>query len=237
MDPEAKGTTASAPKTYTEEEVTAIRTKADNATAQLVDLQKKVDQWTALGFSPEEIKGKLEDYNLIRKEGAGSDQGKIDELIAEAVGAETGKWKKTLTDVEKERDDFRTRAHKAEVMNPALTEAAKHFRPDGLKLITPILEQSLGMVDGKIVVVKDGKPVSSADPRNGNMGLAEFLKTLAGEYESIALPNGSPGGKSPGDKTTASGKTMTLADIKKLPSNEQKEVFKQIGPEGVKALF
>lgn len=169
----------------------------------------------------------------------------IEKRVKEIESEIEGRYSSKLTEKEKREQELQRELNELRVVAPATQEAAKHFTPDGLKLIAPLLKAQLAYDNGEIIVVdSSGKPrPSKKDPRIAKMPLNEFIEELAAEYPSIALNKAPAGGKTTGGmRTGAAGGTSgaslkTLAEIQAMPDKGRaylRELAKQEG--GVKLI-
>lgn len=225
-------------KAVSTEEYNAAIEKTRRLEAELVDSKKTLSRYSTLG-DPDDIRGKLEDYTIIKRETAGGDPKKIEEIIAREKGEIERAYSKKLSDLETENKTTVSKLKKLQVINPAVQAAAEVFNSDALPLFTGIFEQSLDVDDSGNVFVKDsdGKARrSEKDPRQ-NMALGEFLQELASKYPSAAKATGNPGVKPAGDKSAAVGTSgldakaylaMTPQERAKLPAAVRQQLASQI---------
>lgn len=222
------------PEMVPAEEFNKAQERARNFEAKLTDLEKRFK-----GVDPEEARALREEVALLRKDAAGGDPKKIDDLIARERGEIEKRFSSKLTETESALSEAQKRLKRAEVVNPALMTAAKFFNNDALPLLQPVLESALDFEDGKIVVKQDGRVVPSVkNPRIAAMPLEEFLESLVEKHPSLAKPTLAAGGKEGVTRSLSSsfGQGQTISDFAKMP-DRGKEAFKNMKIEDLKKVF
>lgn len=220
--------------TVSVEEFNKLRERAQNFEARVVDFEKRYKN-----IDPEEHKALKEEIGLLRRETVGGDPKKIEEFLTKERAELEKRFSGKLTETETALQEATKRLKRAEVVNPAMITAAKFFNDDALPLLQPIIEGSLDMEDGKIVVKQDGKIVpSTKNPRLAAMPVEEFLESLIEKHPSLAKPTIGAGGKDSASKRTPSvmGEGKSLQDFASMP-DRGREAFKQMKPEDLKKLF
>ena len=201
-------------------QVEKLTSKLQNAEAEIVNYKKSYSWIT----DPEAVKAKLEDYDNLRKQSTGGDKTKIDQIISEKEKEIEGRFSKKLTEFENANQQISKELKTLRVTNVAMQEAAKIFNADGLPLLQAVIEQTTDFVDGKVVVMKDGKPAASEkDPRQP-MGLPEYMEILAKQYPSLAKSQIVSGGK-PSGTNMGTGHAVSASDFLKLPKAEQFKIM------------
>ena len=220
------------------EEHNKLLERARNFEAKLTDYEKRFN-----GVDPDRYKALNEEVSILRKEAAGGDPKKIEELISkernELEQALEKRFSTKLTETETLLKNSQGELRRMKVVKPAMMEAAKYFQPDQLSLLEPLIESSLD-IEGEDIVVrgKDGKPAPSIkDPRNPKMGLDEFFEGLVSKYPSSAKSTMQPGGKQAGVKMSPTpGKVYDLMQLSRMPDGG-KEILKNMDPKEIKNLF
>jgi len=189
-----------------------LKSRAQNLEAENVNYKKQYSWIT----DPESARAKLEDYENMKKDATGGDKVKIDKLIEEAKIEVKGLFSNKLGEYEKENGTLKTELKTLRVTNVAMQEAAKYFNADGLPLLQKEIESTTDFIDGKVVILENGKPrISLKDPRNA-MEMAEYMEVLAKMYPSLAKSQSVAGGQLPGQQISAVGEKMTPQEFAKM---------------------
>jgi hypothetical protein len=207
-------------------ELQTLQEKNDRLYGQFVDLKKQLESYTKLG-AVDDLKGRLEDYEGLRKNTAKTPE-EIDRLISDKEKEFERRFGGKFEQLETENSKLKSSIQKYEVVMPTMQKAAAIFRDTELELVNMLVERDLGLQDGKIIVKgADGKPlVSAKDPRQ-NMTVDEYLENLSAKYPGIAKPRTVGTGKD--TATTSNG---AVAYIGNLPTPAE---LLQMTPEQIKA--
>lgn len=218
-----------------ESELTRQKEINQNLQARLTDFEKRWG-WTK-DHDPEGIKAKIEDYDNLRKSATGGDKDAIDKLVSDKEKEIEGRYSRKFSEFESENTNLKREVKNLRVTSVAMQEAAKFFNADGLPLLKPMIESNTDFVDGKIVVIDNGKPRASIkDPRNP-MDLSEFMELLTKDYPSIAKSNSVGAGKPNGTKINGSSSVLSVGEYSKLNGMDQRNYLKGLSPEQQKALL
>jgi hypothetical protein len=209
-------------------EVERLKQQNYNLQGKVADFDKK---WAwAKDQDPEQIKTRLTDYEKMRTQNTGGDANAINALIQEKEAEIQNRFSRKLTEIETENGNLKGEVKNLRVTSVAMQEAAKFFNADGLPLLKPIIESQTDFIDGKIVVLENGKPrVSGKDPRN-QMDVAEWLELLTKDYPSIAKSSVVGGAQQPGQRVTGSGTTLSANEYKKLGAMDQQKYMRSLQP-------
>lgn len=213
-----------------------IAEKAQRLEAQLVDVQKQLERYK--GIDPDAVKSMREDYELLRKESAAGDPKKIEKLLSDKESELNKRYGEKLTEYETRVKQSESELKNLRVTNVAMQKAASLFTDDSLYFVKREVEQACDWDNGDIVVRgADGKPLPSKNDPRQNMGIEEYLTTLASKHPSIAKSNATGGTLKPGTTkpATTNGamsveafKALTPAEMSKLPMELRQAMHKQI---------
>ncbi len=238
MSEEGKPTTQQSLQAISIDEHNKVLERARNFEAKLTDYEKRFN-----GIDPERYKALNEEVSILRKEAAGGDPRKIEDLISkerhELEQALEKRYSSKLTETETTLKQREGELRRLKVIKPAMIEAAKYFQPDQLSLLEPVIESSLDLEGDEIIVKgKENKPMPSVkEPRNSKMGLDEFFENLVSKYPSSAKSTMQPGGKQAGTKMIPlTGKVYDLAQLSRMPDGG-KEALNNMDINEVKSLF
>lgn len=217
-------------------EVTKLRDQKQNLEAENTNF-KKTYGWIK---DPEKVKADLQAFEQMQRENAGGDPKKIQEIVERETAKVRDQFGSKLTESEALIAGQAKELKALRVTNVAMQEAANHFNPDQLPLLKHEIEANTDWVDGKVIVVENGKArMSVKDPRNA-MELKEYMEILANKYPSSAKSQATSGGK-PSGTTYSSGSTRLskeqylsltegdrVAYLNSLPEKERKPFFNSI---------
>lgn len=214
-------------------EITKLKDRAQTFEAKTVDYEKRFG-WIK---DPEKVKADLEAFDLLQREKAGGDPKEIQAIVDREVGKVKDSFSSKLTEYETKLGSTSKELKTLRVTNVAMQEAAKHFNADGLPLLQKEIDANTDFVDGKVVIIKDGKARDSEkDPRKP-MELPEYMEILARQYPSLAKSQ-AVGGNKPEGKTYGNGGTrLTIDEYKRLDKNAKDAYFKALPEPERRALF
>lgn len=216
-------------------EVERLKSLNQNLNAKMIDYEKRWG-WTK-DHDPEAIKAKLEDYDNLRKQTSGGNPDAITKLIAEKEKEFDTRYSRKFSEYEQENNSLKREVKNLRVTSVAMQEAAKFFNSDGLPLLKPIIESQTDYVDGKIVVMDNGKPRPSIkDPRN-QMEVGEWLEGLTKEYPSIAKSNAVGGAKPSGTTVANGGSLLSVNEYTKLSATDQQKYMRALPADQQKKLL
>lgn len=207
-----------------------LQAQVDKLTNQLQTWQAKATDYEKryAGIDPDAVKAKLEDYELMRKEGAVGDKGKIEKLIADKTAEVENRFKSHLTERDTKISTYEKELKTLRVTNTAMQEAAKKFNADQLPLLQREIDSATDFIDGKIVIIENGKPAYSKKNPSVLMDLPEYMEQLAAKYPSSAKSQVVSGGQTSGT-TYANGSTrLNLAEYMRLTPTEQQTYIKSL---------
>ncbi len=209
-------------------EVERLKQQNYNLQGKVADYDKKWG-W-AKDQDPDHIKSRLTDYEKMRTQNTGGDANAINALLQEKEAEIQNRFSRKLTEIETENSSLKGEVKNLRVTSVAMQEAAKFFNADGLPLLKPLIESQTDFVDGKIVVLENGKPrVSSKDPRN-QMDVGEWLELLTKDYPSIAKSAVVGGAQPTGQRMNGSGTTLSANEYKKLSAMDQQKYMRSLQP-------
>jgi hypothetical protein len=198
-------------------EVERLKTQLQNWQAKATDYERRF-----AGIDPDRVKADRQALEQLQMETAKGDDKKIDELLKTKEKDLTDRFSGKLTEYEQKLLESQSELKKLRVTNVAMGEAASIFNSDALELIQSRVEADCDYQEGEIVIKgADGKPLASKiDPRK-NMGVKEYLTTLAEKYPSCAKAQTTSGGKSEGHKSFSGGDYGTVTLEKYATMTEQ----------------
>lgn len=221
----AAATTATG-KTFTQEDIERERAHTQHFKQIADELQAKFK-----GIDPDDYSNTKKELEEIRKKAA---LGNPEEME---------KWKVTTESeirkqVQKELDEANSRASKYEGENKELRVTDKVFAALGTEIMPDMADfikeqiRRYGDINEKgEIVFKDGsgKPMYAPGSTTQPMGLDHFKLHLRGQFPSAFKASDKGGTKQPGEKVSVNGITVTsLADLKRLPSAQQREVLSKM---------
>lgn len=210
--------------------------KARNEEARAVHFEK-----TYKGIDPEAVKAEREELAILRRESVGNDPKKLEAYEQKVKKELDDRYSAKLGEYENEIKTTRSELKELRVTNHAMTKAASIFNDDALELIQDRVRADCDWQDGQIVVKGgDGKPLPSKKNPRENMGVDEYLETLASRYPSTAKATAIAGGKGGGDKSQTNGRgngkdldPSTLA----RQADGGLQMMKEAGADAVRKLF
>lgn len=219
-----------------------LQGKYDKTYGELVDLKKKIDSWTSLGLTPDEIRGKLEDYDGLRKKSAEGDPTKIDDLLKQ-------KELDVRKALQKDLDDKQALIDKLTGENKEMRVVDKLFAMASPKLVNKpgahqFFKEHVRKVcdvgeDGEIIVKDETGQVRFSNKNKAQkMGAEEFVELFINEHDYMALPTVGPnGGTLPnGQQIKSGGRAFKYSDLAAMPSGEQKKLLSSLKIEEIQAL-
>lgn len=231
--------TESAPA-VTVEQFNSLQEKFDNLYAKHVDTTKKVEEWSKLG-DPETLRGKLEDYDGLRKQKAGNNKEEIDLLIKEAREEEGNAWKNKVTELETTLKAKADLVRNYTISQPATEIASELFVKGAKSLIVQHIQQ-VADLDGESPVIKgaDGKPLRSKVDPSRPMGVREYLENYAKENPDLALPKGASGAGANGEGASSTGEGPTVEAYLAMTPEQRRalpaKVQSRLAPLALKAI-
>lgn len=230
--------TDAAPEVVSKADYDKVVARAQNFEGKLRDLEVKFER--VKDIDPDAIKGKLEDYELLkRKQAAGSP-----EDIAKLV---QDKEAEIRASVQKELDTERNNSKKLmadlrelKLVDKVFTTAASKFNDDCHTDVKEYVRR-YGDVDeeGNIYFKDDnGKPRYAKGSTTQLMNPEQFSEWLAEQKPSWAKPVQISGTKQEGSKKAplVNGKTYSYAELKAMPDGGR-SVMAKMTPEQIKAIF
>lgn len=210
--------------------------KARNEEARAVHFEK-----TYKGIDPEAVKAEREELAILRREQVGNDPKKLEAYEAKVKKELDDRYSAKLGEYEGITKQQANELKELRVTNHAMSKAASIFNDDALDLIQDRIRADCDWQDGQIVVKgADGKPQPSKKNPRENMGVDEYLETLATRYPSTAKATAIAGGKQGGNKSgtngAGSGKDLDPNMLSRQPDGGYK-MMKEAGPEAVRKLF
>lgn len=220
-------------KTYSQKDIEAERAHAQHFKTELDELKTRFKD-----VDPDKYKSTLTRLDELERKGAVGDENKINELIANKEKELEGRYEKRLKELEDLSTNQSLELKRERVTKGVLSEAAKLFNADALKLLEPIIEKDGDLENGQIVFKKDGKIRYSPKSPNQPLSAEEYLQELVNEYPSAAKPTMGAGAKSGTEKlsgASSSGKILSWSEIKALPDHG-KAYFNDLAKSDPKAL-
>jgi hypothetical protein len=226
---EANGTAATVTTDNTKpNEIQTLQEKNDRLYAQLVDSKKQLDSYSKLG-APDDLRGKLEDYEGLRKTTAKTPED-VTKLLSDKEAEYERRYSSKLGELETKNQSLSAAVQKYEVVTPTMQKAAAIFRDTELDLVNMLVERDLASQDGKIIVKgTDGKALYSLKNPRDLMGVDEYLESLAVKYPGIAKAKTLGTGKEAGSTSATTGSTGSDTppnDFATWPKENQSAWFK-----------
>ena len=233
MSEGSEGTPAA--ETVSKAEYEKVLTKARNEEARAVDYERRYK-----GIDPEAVKAEREELANLRREGVGNDPKKLKEFEERTTKEVSDRYSGKLTEYETENKTLKGQLKELQVTNTAMTKAASIFNDDALELIQDRVRADCDYLDGRIIVRdKDGKPKPSIKNPREDMGVDEYLETLASKYPSTAKATAIAGGRSGGTKSGTNGASNKSLDPNALSRQADGglQMMKEAGADAVRKLF
>jgi len=207
-----------------------LQAQVDKLTNQLQTWQAKATDYEKRfnGIDPEAVKAMREDYELLRKEGAVGDKAKIEKLIADKSAEVENRFKTHLTERDQKISTYEKELKTLRVTNIAMQEAAKKFNADQLPLLQREIDSATDFVDGKIVILENGKPAYSKKNPSQLMDLPEYMDQLAAKYPSSAKSSMVAGGQTSGTTYTNGSTRLSTAEFMRLTQADQTAYIKSL---------
>lgn len=210
--------------------------KARNEEARAVHFEK-----TYKGIDPEAVKAEREELAILRRESVGNDPKKLEAYEQKVKKELDDRYSAKLGEYENEIKNTRGELKELRVTNHAMTKAASIFNDDALELIQDRVRADCDWQDGQIVVKGgDGKPLPSKKNPRENMGVDEYLETLATKYPSTAKATAIAGGKGGGDKSQTNGrgngKDLDPEVLRRQPDGGLR-MMQEAGPDAVRKMY
>lgn len=218
------------------DEALKLKEQNDRLYAENIHNKKLLENYSKLG-NPDDIRGRLEDYEGLRKTTAKTPE-EIDRIIADKEKEFERRFGDKYSQFEQENQTLKSTIQQYEVVLPTMQKAASLFVDTSLELVEMLVRKDLISADGKIFVKdKDGKPLpSQKDPRQ-NMGVDEYLESIAAKHPSIAKARTIGTGKPEGNTSAASGFTGNLPTSAELFAMSAAEIkAKGYTPEQIKQI-
>lgn len=215
-------------------EYNKILEKARNEEARAVDYEKRFK-----GIDPERVKAEREELEILRRQSIGNDPDKIKQHEEKIRSEYDQRYSAKLGEYEGITKQQANELKELRVTNTAMSKAAAIFNDDALDLIQDRVRADCDWQDGKIIVKdKDGKPRPSVKNPREDMGVDEYLETLANKYPSTAKPTSVAGSKSGGQKSsgTTGTKSLSIEELRRQPDGG-KQMMQEAGAEAVRKLF
>jgi ribosome-binding protein aMBF1 (putative translation factor) len=226
-----KGTETKAPH----ETVEYWRQRSQRFEGQLTEREKAAKAWE--GLDPEVVKGKLEDYDKMRRERVGADPAELEALIAEEKKKIEGIYSGKLTETETKAQKLERELKELRVNSAVKEVALSMVERDSIELIKPFIDRDCEWQDGEIVVKDDnGEPRRSPNDPKRLMTKEEYVEELITKFPSIALDKRKRGTMTGGTGQPANGASggtnitleqfsqMTQEQRAKLPPKQMQDL-------------
>lgn len=226
--------TGSGEKTFTQKDIDFHMAKYEAIEGELKEYKSKFKD-----IDPVKVKEALTELDNLKKKNAKTPE-EIDALIQGKEREISERFGSRVSELESENGTLKSELKRHKVTNGILSEAANKFNADALKLIEPIIEKDGDLDNGQIVFKdKDGKVRYSKKHPDKPLSTQEYLDELVELYPSAAKPTMTQGGKNGTEKVnggqSASGKVLSLAEIKALP-DRGRAYFAELAKTDRKAL-
>lgn len=220
-------------KTYSQKDIDVERGHAQHFKQELDELRNKFKD-----VDPQKYKETLTKLDELERKGAIGSEDKINELLAKKEKEIDERYSKRLKELEDLSNGQALELKRERVTKSVLSEAAKLFNADALKLLEPLIEKDGDFENGQIVFRKDGKIRYSLKNPNQPLSKEEYLGELVEQYPSAAKATVGAGTKNGSERVngvTTSGKILSFAEIKAMPDHG-KEYFDNLAKTDPKAL-
>lgn len=217
-------------ETVSKAEYEKVLARAQTFEARATDFEKRY-----AGVDPEAHKAIKEENEILRREAAKGDPKKVEEFEARLKTDLEKRYGSALTEKEQVIAKQANELRDLKVIDRAMSEASKYFRPEALEIVRMLAQKELDLADGKIIAKgSDGKPLpSKANPRV-DMDLNEWISNVVQTHSYAALPTAKAAGKDAGDKSSntpmssADYLKLTKEDRAKLPLDVRQKLFTQV---------
>ena len=214
----------------TQKDLDSARDKANTAVAEAEHYKRQLADYQKLG-TPDEIKGRQEDYFNMRKDNTGSAD-EVEALVAERVGQFKTEFENKISELTSTNSTQAEKIKDLTVYREAMGIAANLFNSDSLELIERVVKERCDLVDGKVVIYKEGETngerVVALSPTNPsqNMSVEEFMNELAGKYKSAAKPKQKSGTMTGKEQVngTVDETGLTVQDWRAMSAEERKKL-------------
>lgn len=226
-------------RTYSQEQFDSMQEKLDKAVAQAEDFKRQMGRWAAFG-DPDSIKGKLEDYDSMKRDKASGDRAEVDKIVNEKVLEERNAWTQKVTGLEEANKSLSSQVRTFKIMEPVTKLARDLFTDDSHELVSHLVSSvaDLGEDGNPIIKGSDGKPLRSLLDPAKPMSLSEYMTKLAADKPGIARPKGASGAGSSGTSASASSGGVTVQQYVSMNKEEREklpvDLQRKLAPEALK---
>lgn len=189
--------------------------------AQAVDREKQLERYR--NIDPDEYHALKDSVFQYQKKEATTDPAKIDELVQSKAQELEEAYKQQFTEKDSTIQTLEGELKELRVVDRAMSKATSIFNDDALPLIKEEIRKHCDFVDGEIVIREGEKLARSKSNPSENMGVEEFLTSLAEKYPSCARPKGVTGTRRPGEQVSGNfdSSTITLARYQEMTNAER----------------
>lgn len=225
-------------KTYSQKDIEAEKANAQHFKQLYDEMASKFK-----GFDPTEFKTIKEERDALKVKSSVGSEEEIVKRINEAKAEVEARLTTAYNEEKTARESLANELKKERVTKNVLQKVAPHATPDGLRLLTPILESEGDWVDGKIVFKdENGKPRYSPKDATKLLSDDEYLEGLKTQYPSAFAATAKAGTKGSEMKINGTSPTeiTSLGQLRGMPQAEQKAIFNKMAlenPAGLTALL
>jgi hypothetical protein len=204
-------TTEAETKTIAIEDYTKLDERAKRFEGMVVELQKQLEPFKSLNL--EELKAAKEERDILKRQSAGIDEEKFNQIIQEKEKEIRNMTQKEIDELKSKYDLTNKELKELKIVDKGIEKVGNLFKKDTHGIIKDFLRKSVSLnEDGDFVVLDDkGKARYSKENVNKYMTLEEYAKEIAAAYPSLSENQVSNGSKGGGERYSGSG-GYTLAD-------------------------
>lgn len=217
MPEETAATTEDQTSTGTDSDRNDLMAELEALREQRAQLENQLKPFK--GIDPKQLKEwkkKAENYqeppdvDALRKQ--------IEEEIREQFGGTLEEERATKAQLEKELRTLR-------VDSAVMEKAATYIKPDGMKLLKPLVDKHVQYDSGELVVLDEtgNRRYSKSNPKL-KMTVEEYLQEVASEFPSIAADGSKTGTGSKGKGTGGSFESITPEKYKAMSKEERRQL-------------
>lgn len=215
---DANGTAESGNATATPKAETVPLEKFHREQARATDLEKKLERFKDI--DPDAFKAMKEDYDNLRRERAAKSPEEQKAYEQEIQKEVRGSVQKEIDGLASENTSLKSKLKELTVTDKIFSQAAGRFNSDTHDDVKDYIRRFCDISDDGELIIKDEKGSRRYAPGSTTkfMDSSGFVDWLAETKPSWALPDGKGGGKTPGQKTSATpGRELSWSEVGQLP--------------------
>lgn len=211
------------PETISKADYEAAVERARRFEGQLAEKEKTLERFK--GIDPVKYSAVIEENEILKREGAGTDKTKWEQIVNDAVKKEREAFSGKLSEWENKTKTLEGEVNHYKVVLPAQQILAeKKLLPEQMPLMNMLVEKELFLSpEGVRVKGQDGKPVRSKANPAKEMELGEWADSLTEKFPSAFASTAVPGARVQGKTgTAANGSGITLEKFKTMTEAERR---------------